>query len=192
MSNPLPLKNRLAYAALAGAVALSAGGQDLMEKFEAPYPIGRWYLQVKKGTKEQGLGFFPCQENISRQRPVHKSRASCCLCNHHVPWGCRPGKSFQTPDHNTQTHLAGGEKGAEIASTAAVVCSDLLTFPTGAHIPPSQGNTAIRITALKRTGSAAHPPTPSSPPAHALIWSKFSAPRSCQIDSKEFLFVKQT
>lgn len=41
MSNPLPLKNRLAYTALAGAVALSAGGQDLMEKFEAPYPIGR-------------------------------------------------------------------------------------------------------------------------------------------------------
>lgn len=121
MWNPLPLKNGLPYAALAGALAWSAGGQDLMEKSEALHPADRWYLQVKKGTKEQGL-VFPCQENISGQRPVHKAGASCCLCNHRVPRGCRPRKPFQTPDRNTQTHLAGGEKGARSKKLLPRLC----------------------------------------------------------------------
>lgn len=48
----------------AGAVVWSAGGQDLMEKTEGLSTIGRWYLQVKKGTKEQGLVFPPPRKHI--------------------------------------------------------------------------------------------------------------------------------
>lgn len=130
---------------------------------------------------------FPCQENISGQRPVHKPRAGCWLSS---TVRLQSQKILPEPDHKTQTYLAGRGKGAEIASTAVLVCSDVLTFPTGTHIPPRRDDIAIRVAARRRTGSAPSTPPPPSPPTRALIWSKFSTPRSCQIDSDEFLFLK--
>lgn len=188
MWSSLPLQNGLADAALAGAVALGANGQDLTEMFEALYTISRWYLQVKVGTKEQGLVFSPARttHQVSNLYP-NPEQVSPYASHHHVPWGCRSRTSFQTPDHNTQTWQAGRKEQKLLPRLCwcAVIC----WLPRQAHtrLP----DRAIQPSGCMHWEGQDVPPPPSSPPTCALIWSKFNAPRSCQVDSRVLAFNPQ-
>lgn len=98
MQSSLPLKNGLAYTALMGALPSSDGGQDLMEKFEALYPIGRWDPQVKKGTKEQDLFFSFLPEKTHQVSNLHTNSGQAAVC---------ATTMYCEPDHNIQTHEKG-------------------------------------------------------------------------------------
>lgn len=162
-----------------------------MEKFEALYPIGRWYLQVKKGTKEQGL-VFSCQENISGQRPVHKSNSK--LLPVQPPYTMRLQTQKILPDPWPQYPNPPGRRG-ERSRNCFHGCAGVQWFAdfSDRHTPTSQtGRYSHQNSCTEKDRICPHHPPSSSPPTRTLIWWKFSTPRSCQIDSNEFLFLKDT
>lgn len=113
----------------------NAGGQDLMENSELRIQRQR-ILSGEERNKGARPCFFPCQENTGGQQPVPSPRLCSLSGVQAAAWattaGREAGKSFQTlstmPKPTWQQGR--GEQGAGIASTAVLVCRDLLPFLT--------------------------------------------------------------
>ena len=180
MWNSPPMKSGSAQAAPAAAVLWRAGGQDLTEKFGALYAAGRWYLQVKKGTKEQGLVFSPARKThqVSDLYTNPGQAAACATTTY--PEAADPENPARPLTTIPKPTWQAGRKEQKLLPRlcwCAVTC--WLSRQAHAYLP----DRAIRPPEQPRREGQDLTPPPSSPPTRALIWSKFSPPRTCKIDS---------